>query len=113
MLGQLVCIDRRYQRMNCFNVREIQTILKNKFFNEMLHSYDFHQKLNETALILKYKNNDLNTVNSNFHAVLNFNLTTNNKNTFIDLNGATRVNFAHKIYLELLSTFNYYFIDCS
>ena len=32
MLAQMVCIDRRYQRMNCFNVREVQSLLKQKFF---------------------------------------------------------------------------------
>jgi hypothetical protein len=25
MLVQLVCLDRRYQRMNCYNIRESQT----------------------------------------------------------------------------------------
>jgi hypothetical protein len=32
MLCQLVCVDRKYQRMNCFNIRELQGILKRKFF---------------------------------------------------------------------------------
>ena len=31
-LCQLVCIDRRYQRMNCFNIKELQSLLRNKFF---------------------------------------------------------------------------------
>jgi heme/copper-type cytochrome/quinol oxidase subunit 1 len=34
-LCQLVCIDRRYQRMNCFNVRELQSLLRTRFFNEL------------------------------------------------------------------------------
>ena len=33
MLMQLVCVDRRYQRMNCFNIRELQGILKRRFFS--------------------------------------------------------------------------------
>lgn len=33
-LCQLVCIDRRYQRMNCFNIRELQSLLRNRFFDE-------------------------------------------------------------------------------
>jgi hypothetical protein len=32
MLCQLVCVDRRYQRMNAFNIRELQGILKRRFF---------------------------------------------------------------------------------
>ena len=35
-LCQLVCIDRRYQRMNCFNIRELQGLLRNRFFEETL-----------------------------------------------------------------------------
>jgi heme/copper-type cytochrome/quinol oxidase subunit 1 len=31
MLAQMVCIDRRYQRMNCFNIREIQTLLRSRY----------------------------------------------------------------------------------
>lgn len=37
MLAQMICVDRRYQRMNCFNVREIQALLKQKFFTELQH----------------------------------------------------------------------------
>lgn len=33
-LCQLVCIDRRYQRMNCFNIKEVQSLLRNKFIHE-------------------------------------------------------------------------------
>jgi len=35
MLCQLVCVDRRYQRMNCFNIRELQGNLKRKFFGRL------------------------------------------------------------------------------
>nr|QTT61062.1 cytochrome c oxidase subunit 1 [Euplotes vannus] len=38
-LCQLVCIDRRYQRMNCFNIRELQGLLRNRFFEEIAPSY--------------------------------------------------------------------------
>lgn len=31
MLAQMVCIDRRYQRMNCFNIREVQTLLRSRY----------------------------------------------------------------------------------
>ena len=35
-LCQLVCVDRRYQRMNCFNIRELQGLLRNRFFDEVM-----------------------------------------------------------------------------
>ena len=34
MLGQLVCLDRRFQRMNCFNIREVESLLKGIKFDE-------------------------------------------------------------------------------
>lgn len=38
-LCQLVCVDRRYQRMNCFNIRELQGLLRNRFFEEIAPTY--------------------------------------------------------------------------
>ena len=60
MLGQLVCIDRRYQRMNCFNIREVQSLLKRKFFVDMINTHEYKSLLNNSMISLKYKTNDLN-----------------------------------------------------
>lgn len=55
MLVQLVCLDRRYQRMNCYNIREIQTILKSKYAPAASDSADAHFSLNGTAIGLRYQ----------------------------------------------------------
>ena len=55
MLVQLVCLDRRYQRMNCYNIREIQTILKSKYSPATSDSTDAHFNLNDTAIGLRYQ----------------------------------------------------------
>ena len=55
MLVQLVCLDRRYQRMNCYNIREIQTILKSKYAPSSADSSDMHFTLNDTAIGLRYQ----------------------------------------------------------
>ena len=54
MLAQLVCLDRRYQRMNCYNIREIETILKSKHSPNVRNDADFHKSLDETAISLRY-----------------------------------------------------------
>jgi len=54
MLVQLVCLDRRYQRMNCYNIREIQTILKSKYSPNVSSSSDVRFNLNDTVLGLRY-----------------------------------------------------------
>jgi hypothetical protein len=72
MLCQLVCVDRRYQRMNCFNIREVQSLLKRKFFNDLLNSHDHHNLLNKTSIGLRFKTNNINNVNSNIFNFYNY-----------------------------------------
>jgi hypothetical protein len=72
MLCQLVCIDRRYQRMNCFNIREIQSILKRKFFTDLINTHDHHILLDKTAMGLRFKTNNVNSINSNIFVFYNY-----------------------------------------
>jgi hypothetical protein len=58
MLCQLVCTDRRYARMNCFNIRELQSILKNKFFTDLVNSHDHRDLLNQSMIGLRFKQNN-------------------------------------------------------
>ena len=62
MLVQLVCLDRRYQRMNCYNIREIQTILKSKYSPNTADQADVHFGLDDTALGLRFQLGDLNFI---------------------------------------------------
>jgi hypothetical protein len=57
MLAQLVCVDRRFQRMNCFNMREVQAILKQRFFADLQDEQTHHQLLDKTLIGLKLKLN--------------------------------------------------------
>jgi hypothetical protein len=61
MLCQLVCVDRRYQRMNCFNIRELQGILKRKFFPDLININD-HKFLDSSIIGLRYKQNSSDSV---------------------------------------------------
>jgi len=79
MLCQLVCIDRRYQRMNCFNIREIESILKKKFFTDLINTHDYHNLFDNTILGIRYKLNDLNYVSHNTAIFVNYGLQLNNQ----------------------------------
>ncbi len=72
MLCQLVCVDRRYQRMNCFNIREIQSILKRRFYTDLINTHDHHAFLDKTAMGLRFKTNSINNVNSNIFVFYNY-----------------------------------------
>ena len=65
MLCQLVCLDRRYQRMNCFNIREVQALLKSRFYSDLINSHDHHEFLNKTTLGLRFKTNNIDVINPN------------------------------------------------
>lgn len=72
MLAQLLCVDRRFQRMNCFNIREVEALLKQRFFAELINGDENHLFRDSTIVGLKYRNPltlDMLT-NSNFTSIL-------------------------------------------
>jgi hypothetical protein len=76
MLMQLVCVDRRYQRMNCFNIRELQGILKRRFFSDLVNSADHREILSSSMIGLRFKTN--NNLNLEHDTMSFFRLGTNN-----------------------------------
>jgi len=66
MLCQLVCLDRRYQRMNCFNIREVESLLKSRFFPDLINSHDYRILLVNTTLGLRFKLHNLGTIDNAF-----------------------------------------------
>jgi hypothetical protein len=69
--------------MNCFNIREIQAILKRRFFTDLINTNDHHDFLNETMVGLRFKTNNLNSIAPNMFLFHNYGLelTSKNRNT--------------------------------
>lgn len=59
MLSQMVCIDRRYQRMNCFNVREIQTLVRARYHPSKVESKVTNEFLADLLLLLRHRFGDM------------------------------------------------------
>jgi hypothetical protein len=100
MLGQMICIDRRYQRMNCFNVREYESLLKRKFFYDLLNSSDYRLLINKTSLNLRYKLNETNLNTHSSHLFGLFGLKKNftlKQNFFVNLflNNSNAINIKY------------------
>jgi hypothetical protein len=76
MLAQMICIDRRYQRMNCFNIREIQTLLRSRYHPDRWDVNEHHTFLHETALGLRLKLLNLSSVSPNMLLSNEYGLTT-------------------------------------
>ena len=79
MLFQLVCVDRRYQRMNCFNIREVQGILKRKFFTDLVNTSDSRVTMDSTLIGMRHKNNMSNILLYDQSLFYNFDLTNTSK----------------------------------
>jgi len=79
MLCQLVCVDRRYQRMNCFNIRELQGILKRKFFTDLVNTSDSHKTMESTMIGMRHKNNMSDILLYDQSLFYNFDLTNTSK----------------------------------
>jgi len=85
MLAQLVCIDRRYQRMNCFNIREVEALLKRRFFYDLTNDREFTTLLDKSMIGLKYKLNDFNFNHHHSNLVFNYGPLLNNHHSFNDI----------------------------
>ena len=108
MLCQLVCVDRRYQRMNCFNIREIQSILKRKFFTDLINTHDHKTLLDKTAMGLRFKTNNLNSINSNIFTFYNYGIEFSPKirtSSYFINNSLTDYNFSFNSIFFLLIDF--------
>jgi hypothetical protein len=79
MLCQLVCVDRKYQRMNCFNIREIQGILKRKFFTDLVNTSDSRLAMDSTLIGIRHRNNMSNILLYDQSLFYNFDLTNSSK----------------------------------
>jgi hypothetical protein len=108
MLMQLVCTDRRYARMNCFNIREIQGILKRKFFTDLVNSNDHRNLLEQTMIGLRYKTNSNINLDLDMLNFYNFGLHTNFTGSFINYNN---LNISSVKTSEVQSVFNYFSIN--
>ena len=64
MLVQLVCLDRRYQRMNCYNIREIQTLLKSQYAPNSNDTANVNFLMADTILGLRYRLMNLTVIDS-------------------------------------------------
>jgi len=76
---QLVCVDRRYQRMNCFNIRELQGVLKRKFFTDLVNTNDHRDFLNQSIIGLRFKSNNQLSITPDMESFFNLGTTTNTK----------------------------------
>ena len=107
MLCQLVCVDRRYQRMNCFNIRELQGVLKRRFFNDLVNSNDMHTLLNESMIGVRFKLNNTQNIEPDIFSFYNFGTTDSTKFKTTNLTSLSNLKFLDSYLLNYFMTFNF------
>jgi len=107
MLCQLVCVDRRYQRMNCFNIRELQGILKRRFFNDLVNSNDHHALLNDSMIGIRFKLNNTQNIEPDIFTFYNFGTTDVSKFKSNTLLSSYNLNFFEESLTNYFMTINF------
>jgi hypothetical protein len=108
MLCHLVCTDRRYARMNCFNIRELQSILKRKFFTDLMNTHDHRNLLDQSMLGLRYKTNNNLNLNPDCLSFYNFGINTSNLNKVSYFLNFNKLQVSG---VSTLSTWNSFFLN--
>ncbi len=82
--------------MNCFNVKELQSVVRKRFFFELFDNNVYNENLNNTLISLKKKLNNLNSINKNqtYNVESYFN---KNNNFFLNFFLNFNLNFLFKI----------------
>lgn len=107
MLFQLVCVDRRYMRMNCFNIRELQGILKRRFFIDLINSNDHHKFLNNSIISLRFRLNNHQNIHNDIFLFYNFGTTLVPKTKVVTITNM----YYENIYLSIVNFIKNFFIN--
>jgi hypothetical protein len=65
--------------MNCFNIRELQGNLKRKFFSDLVNSNDHREVLNNTMIGLRFKTQDISSLNPDLFSFYQYGTHNNSK----------------------------------
>lgn len=91
MLCQLICIDRRYQRLNCFNMRQLETILRRQFYTDFLSIGDHRSLMTNSMIGLRFKLNHHHNFQPDQFTFYNFGLKNSDKITPISLKSSINI----------------------
>jgi hypothetical protein len=71
--------------MNCFNIRELQGILKRKFFTDLVNNHEHRTLMDKTMIGLRYKSNANVNLDNDMLTFYNFGITSkaNNGSSFL------------------------------
>lgn len=87
--------------MNCFNVKELQSVVRKRFFFELFDNNVYNENLNNTLVSLKKKINNLNSLNKG---------QTYNIESYFNKNNNFLINFFLNFNINFLIKFNFMYL---
>ena len=72
--------------MNCFNIRELQGILKRRFFTDLVNSFDHREILESSMIGLRFKTNNELSLDSDVLSFHNYGTTNSSKQRSYSVN---------------------------
>jgi hypothetical protein len=90
--------------MNCFNIRELQSILKNKFFADLVNSHDHRDLLNQSMIGLRFKQNSNVNLDLDMTSFYKYGIHTTNLNKYYNFSKESSS-------VSLLSSYDIFFLD--
>jgi len=116
MLSQIVCLDRKFNRMNCFNIRDLEALLKGRFFADLVTSQDYRTLMDQTMLSTRFKTNDIDASNPNIFLAARYGLTNEPTKRFFTYTGINDNSFfgsstfdPNSLFYSLIKTIKTYF----
>jgi hypothetical protein len=109
MLCQLVCTDRRYAAMNCFNIRELQGILKRKFFTDIINTHDHKLLLDQSMIGLRFKSNSNINLDNDMLSFYNYGLHKSGVNKFYAYESFMNNNLSNEV--KVMDNYNFFFME--
>jgi hypothetical protein len=96
--------------MNCFNIRELQGVLKRKFFTDLINTNDHRDFLNQSIIGLRFKSNNTLATTPDMEAFFNLGTTSSSKTKSLSFDTVyTNLNFTNLSlvsYLPQLPTYH-------
>lgn len=120
MLSQIVCLDRKFNRMNCFNIRDLEALLKGRFFADLVTSQDYRTLMDQTMLSTRFKTNDIDASNPNMFLAARYGLTNEPTKRFFSYTGINDNSVLgsstfdpNSVFYSLIKTIKMYFTNDS
>jgi hypothetical protein len=93
MLCHLVCTDKKYSRLNYFNIKQYQGLIRHRHFAELVNSNDHHEILNPTMTSVRFKLNSYNVTDQNITLFYKYGITTTSKSKLINFSTSYTENY--------------------